>query len=225
MYRRKIKNRKKQKKKDRTDQNFSNRITNFNALISQKLYYRIPLKYFVDLSLGNFPEKTDTKFIFILESNMNKLFESNAKVTAIPRVSDAQILYHDIPYISYQQKTLDEKFQVSSNATLRSKMALRAGVQFSPYQQSFEVNVGTQTVSVNFQGANRQFAWVEISLVYDRSDQHQTIYDSYNAELAATKIQSLKLENALTTYSLTSGLVYDIDNKDDKHCLYLMLVA
>ena len=123
---------------------------------------------------------------------MNKLFESNAKVTAIPRVSDAQILYHDIPYISYQQKTLHEKFQVSSNATLRSKMALRAGVQFSPYQQSFEVNVGTQTVNVNFQGANRQFAWVEISLVYDRSDQHQTIYDSYNAQLAATKIQSLK---------------------------------
>ena len=210
---------------DRTDQNLSNRITSFNALISQKLHYRIPLKYFVDLGLVNFPEKTNTKFIFMLESNKNKRFESNVKVIAIPRVPDAQILYHDTPYISYQQITLNENFQVYFNATLQSKMALRNGVQFSPHQQSFEGNVGTQTVNVNFQEANRQYAWIEISLAYDRSDQHQTICDSYNAELATTKIQSLKLENALTTYSLTSGLVYDIDNKDDKHCLYLMLVA
>ena len=98
-------------------------------------------------------------------------------------------------------------------------------MQFSPYQQSFEVNFGTQTVNVNFQGANRQFALIEITLVYDWSDPHQTIYDSYNAELAATKIQSLKLENASTTYSLTVGLAYDVDSEDDKHWLYLMFVA
>ena len=106
---------------------------------------------------------------------MNKPFESNAKVTAIPRVPDAQILYHDTPYISYQQMTLNENFQVYFNATLRSEMALRTGVQFSLYQQSFKVNVGTQTVNVDFQGASRQFARIEMSPVYDRSDQHQTI--------------------------------------------------
>ena len=86
---------------DRTGQNSGTRITNFNLLISQKLYYRIPLKYSVDLGLVNIPDKTDTKFIYTLESNMNKLSESNAKVTTIPRVPDAQILYHDAPYISY----------------------------------------------------------------------------------------------------------------------------
>ena len=66
---------------DRTDQNLGTRITNFNSIILQKLCYRIPLKYFVDLGLLNFPKETDTKFIFTLESNMNKLFESNAKIT------------------------------------------------------------------------------------------------------------------------------------------------
>ena len=81
-------------------------------------------------------------------------------------------------------------------------MVLRTGVKFSPYQQSFEVNIGTQSINVNFQGANRQFAWIEISLVYEQSDQHQTVYDSYDAELAATKIKSLKLENFSTKYSL-----------------------
>ena len=64
-----------------------------------------------------------------------------------------------------------------------------------------------------------------MSLVYDRSDQHQTIYDSYNVELAVTRIQSLKLEYVLTTYNLNGGLLYDVDNEDDKHWLYSKFVA
>ena len=87
------------------------------------------------------------------------------------------------------------------------------------------MNVGTQTINVNFQGANRQFAWLEISLVYDKSDQHQTIYDSYNAEVAAKKIRSLTLENTSSTYSFTGGLEYNIDNEGDKHWLYAMFIA
>ena len=82
---------------------------------------------------------------------MNKLFESNVRVDAIPATPDAQIIYHDTPYISYQQISLDKNFQAYFNAMLRSKKALRRGVQFSPYQQSFEGNVGTQTITVNFQ--------------------------------------------------------------------------
>ena len=106
------------------------------------MYYRIPLKYFVDLGQVNFLEKTDTKFIFTLENNMNKLFESNARVDAIPAIPDAQIIYHDTPYVSYQQTSLNENFQAYFNAALRSKKALRTGIQFSLYQQSVnKVNV------------------------------------------------------------------------------------
>ena len=117
----------------------------------------------------NFTEKTDTKFIFTLETNLNKLFESNAKED-IPRSPDAEIIFHDTPYISYQQITLDDNFQSYLNATLHTKKAIRTTVQFSPYQQSFEINFGTQSINVGFIGANRQFAWLEISLLYDKSD-------------------------------------------------------
>ena len=117
---------------DRTGVNLGSRQTKFSSLISQKLYCRIPLKYFVDLGLVYFCEKTDTKFIFNLESNMNKLFESNAKVDIIPALPDAQIIYHDKPYISYQQITMDENFQVYFNAMLRSKKTLRTGCNFHP---------------------------------------------------------------------------------------------
>ena len=66
---------------------------------------------------------------------------------------------------------------------------------------------------------------LEISLLYDKIDQHQTVYDSYDAKLAAKKIQSIKIENNLTTYSLTGGLMYNIDDDDDKHWLYEMFVS
>ena len=150
---------------------------------------------------------------------MNKFFESNAKHDNIHATPDAQIIYHDTPYISYQEISMDENFQVYFNAILRSKKALRTRVQFSPYQQTFEENFGTQSINVKFQGANRQFAWLEISLVYYKSDQHQTIYDSYGAEVAPTQIQSLTLENTSSMYSLTSRLEYNLDNIDDKHWL------
>ena len=59
-----------------------------------------------------------------------------------------------------------------------------------------------QSINVNFISSNRQFSFLEIPLLYSKSDQHNTIYDSYDVKFEATKIQSLKIENALNTYSL-----------------------
>ena len=80
----------------------------------------------------------------------------------------------------------------------------------SPYQQSFEINVGTQSLDVKFRELNKQIEWLEISLVFERSDQHQTVKDRYGVELAAKYVQLLALENASTTYSLTGQLEYNI---------------
>ena len=62
-------------------------------------------------------------------------------------------------------------------------------------------------------------------MVFDKSDQNQTVYDSYDVELAAKYAQLLALENASTTYSLTGQLEYNVSNEDDKHWLYQMFVA
>ena len=84
---------------DRIDVDLDARITAFKDYLFKKNYYRIPLGFLVDLGLINFAEKTDTKFLFTLERNMNKLFESKEKVTAIPDEPDALIQFHDTPYI------------------------------------------------------------------------------------------------------------------------------
>ena len=62
-------------------------------------------------------------------------------------------------------------------------------------------------------------------MVFDKSDQNQTVYDSYDVELAAKYAQLLALENASTTYSLTGQLEHNVSNEDGKHWLYQMFVA
>ena len=99
------------------------------------------------------------------------------------------------------------------------------GVLPNPFQQTFEVAVGAQTISVDFLGASRQFDWFQISLVYDKSYAHETVYDSYDLELAANVIESIKFINASKAYTLTGKLSYDVNNKDEKFLLYKMFVA
>ena len=123
----------------------------------------------------NLAHNTNTKFLFTLESNLNKLFKSNAKVDHIPANPDAKIFYHYTPYIYYQQILPDNDFPAFQNASLSSNAALIAGIFNAPYQPSFELNVRTQSKKINCYGAASQFEFLEIPLVYDKSDQHQTI--------------------------------------------------
>lgn len=85
-----------------------------------------------------------------------------------------------------------------------SKKILQMGIQKSPIQETYEISIGSDSINVEFLGANRQFDWLEISLAFSKSDKHTTLYDSYNLELAAKFIKSVKLSNFPEKYSLTN---------------------
>ena len=65
---------------------------------------------------------------------------------------------------------------------------------------------------------------MEISLVFDPSHQHISIYDSYIAEVAATTVSSARLENASDTYSKFNTLKFDLTDEYDKHIMYSAFV-
>ena len=106
-----------------------------------------------------------------------------------------------------------------------SKKSLRMGAQKTPIQKTHEIREGHDSLNVEFLGSNRQFDWIEISIVPDKSDKHTTIYDSYNKELAAQTIKSLKLSNFTEIYSLTNEKRYDVDNLTQRHLLYKQFVV
>ena len=89
-----------------------------------------------------------------------------------------------------------------------------------PYQKSYEIVAGAQSKTFTFTNAFKQFEFLEISLVFDKSDQHLNIYDSYNAEVAATNIKSIKLQNASNTYSEFNTVKFDLEDEEDRYNLF-----
>ena len=99
------------------------------------------------------------------------------------------------------------------------------GAQETLIQKTYEIQKGSDSLNVEFLGANRQFDWIKISIVPDKSDKHTTIYDRYNREMAAQLIKSLRLSNFTEIYSLTNQKKYDTDNLTQQYLLYKQFVA
>ena len=117
--------------------------------------YRIPLKYLVDLGLVNLPTEFDVKFIFNLEKNRSKLFESRNKIASLSTgaaaplltdAPDADVYYYGAPYLQYEQIKLSDTFDKYVSKALRSKRALRTGIKPTPFKKTFEINVGSQSI-------------------------------------------------------------------------------
>ena len=217
------------------DDNIDDRIEKFNKdnALSSLRTYRIPLRYLIDLGLVNLPTAFDVKFIFHLEQKLGKLFESKAKLAdrtggaaaTLPATDpDAKVYFSSTPYIQYETFKLNDTFDAYLRKALQSKRVLRTGIKPSPYQKTYEINTGTQSDVIESKGVNKQFSFLEISLVYDKSEQHNSVYDSYNAELAATHIGSVQLENLNNKYGEINKK-YDLTEEHDQYLMYRNFVG
>ena len=167
------------------------------------------MRFLDDLGLVNFSVKSNTKLVFMLERDMSKLFESNVKKVNQPADVDIEFIFYSVPYIQYQEIKLNDNYRADLKKTMMSEHALTSGIKKTPYQKSHELNIGVQLFTVDLRGANKQFSFLEISIVYHKSNQHNLICDSYNVELTSTKIKSIKLENASNTYSSFNEIKFD----------------
>ena len=183
--------------------------------------YRIPLRYFTDLGKIKFPLKIDFRKKCRLETEIKILLESievMAAISAIPS-PNAKIIFTKVPFIQYEQLLLNKKFRQFLETIMVFKKVLRMGAQKTPIQKTYEINVGQDSINIDFLGSNRHFDWFEISLVFDKSDKHTSLYDSYNVQLAAKYIKLLKLSNFTEIYNLTNEKKYDVDNLTQKHLI------
>ena len=108
---------------------------------------------------------------------MDKLFESRKVFTAgaaIPEV-DAEVIFTRVPFVQYEQILLDKSFRQHLETIMVSKKILRMGAQKTPIQKTYEIQKGSDSLNVEFLGVNRQFDWLEISIVPDKSNKHATM--------------------------------------------------
>ena len=138
---------------------------------------------------------------------------------------DAKIILLQAPTNQYEKLNLNTNFRQYLETILFSAKTLRMGVQKTPYQKTYELQAASQEFTVDFINAIRQFDWIEISLLYDKSDKHLTIYNSYNAESAGKLIKSLEFANVSNQYSCTNTLKFDTANDLQKHLLWRQYMA
>ena len=210
------------------DLNIDDRRTKFKEILKNQHVYRILFAYFTDLGKINFPAKIDFRIKCHLETEMKKLFQSRkvlATGTAIP-MADAKIIFSKAPFIQYEQILLDKNFKQYLETIMVSKKILRMGAQRTLIQKTYEINVRQDSLDIDFLSANRRFDWIELYLVYDKSNKHTTIYDSYKVEMASKKIKSVRLTNFTEIYSLrTNEKKYDIGNLTQKLLLFKQFVV
>ena len=85
-----------------TEANLTKRIEKFQDQLKNERIYRIPLKFMCSLGLVNQCVKFNAKFTLMLETEMNKLFETNVN-DANPLVNvDADIILTSTPYHQYE---------------------------------------------------------------------------------------------------------------------------
>ena len=109
-----------EKRKNVTDLNIQERITKFHDILSDEHVYRVSLKYFTDIGKINFPVKIDFKFKLHLETEMQKLFESRKVITGVATVDPDR------------------------------KIILRMETQKSPIEKTYEINVGADSMEIDF---------------------------------------------------------------------------
>ena len=49
------------------------------------------------------------------------------------------------------------------------------GTQKTTLQETYKISTGQDAIDITFLGANRQFDWIELSLVYNKSHKHTKI--------------------------------------------------
>ena len=213
---------------ERTDENITERIQKFRTQLQTTYYYRIPLKYICGLGFVNAPIKFNTKWRLTFESDMQRLFESNTNLAndaEYPNTVDAKIILDSAPYLLYHQFLLEDTYRSYLEGAMVSNQVLRTGIKLFPYQKSYEIVVGAQSKTFTFTNAFKQFEFSEFSLLFDKSDQHLNIYDSYNAEVAATNIKYIKLQNTSNTYSEFNTIKFNLEDEEDRFVLHNSFVA
>ena len=81
---------------------------------------------------------------------MEKLF------SVIPSV-DAEIIFTKAPFVQYEPFLLDKNFGQHLETIMVPKKILRMGAQKTAIQKTYEIQKGSDSLSFEFFGANRQF--------------------------------------------------------------------
>ena len=169
----------------------------------------------------------NTKWLVTFETDYQRLFETklNQAGNALQNSIDVEIILTCTPYIFFEHFKLDCNYRAYLEDVMSSNRVPRMGIKTTLYQKSYKLVTGSKSRTVIFEASNKQFSFLEFLLVYNSSEQHKSIYDSYKAEAAAVQIGSIKFENVPDTYSEFDNIKFYLNDEYDRCLLYSAFTA
>ena len=165
---------------------------------------------------GNGEVKVASNMLQFFRRQLNDQSYNVSRIYAFKNLfTYSKVIIDSMPYLLYYQFNLDDVYRTYFKSAMVSENLLRTSIRKTPLQKCYELVRGAQSKTIRFNNAFKQFSFLEISLVFDRSDHHLSIYDSYNAEVAATHIKTIKLQNASNTYSEFNTVKFDLEDEED----------
>ena len=91
------------------------------------------------------------------ETDLKKLFESKNALAAGSGLPppDAKITFMKAPFIQYEQLLLYKNFRQYLETIIVSKKILCMRAQKTPIQKAYEINVGQDSIDIDFLGSDR----------------------------------------------------------------------
>ena len=79
-------------------------------------------------------------------------------VTAIA-ILYAKTVWHDAPFLQYEQIRLNGNLRQYLETSLIVHKVFRMEIQKTSFQKSYELTIGAQSYTVEYNAENRQFNW------------------------------------------------------------------
>ena len=85
---------------------------------------------------------------------MKKCLESRKILNATAAIPspDVKIIFIKAPFIQYEQLLLDKNFKQYPETIIIYKKGLRMGAQKIPIHRTYEINIGTDSIDIDFLG-------------------------------------------------------------------------
>ena len=90
---------------------------------------------------------------------MKKVFESKKVLTSTASIptTDVKIIFTKAPFIQYEQLLFNKNYRQCLETIMVSKKVLRMGAREILILKTYEINIGTDSININFLDANRRF--------------------------------------------------------------------
>ena len=204
-----------------TSANLAERIRKFNKQLREPHEYRIPMSHIdpffkINTSVdSNYQQQLQ----LIIEKNPNKLLESVKATTLLKRGdSPYKVKILGSPYLEHAV-TKPTSIFLMLHSTILANKGSGTLVDFMDSERSITDIARVMQKQITLPQSVQQYSFLEIAIRAVNSDEHTSLYDTYDVDYARTVLRRIRIDR-LFVDGAEESLSFDMQDKSDLNALY-----